>query len=303
MLKRSSRLVRKAPNFTINHEWFMLWRSCVAFSVLLSFLLVTAPLRAEGARQTIRITTGHWPPYLDQSRPGEGFLAQIIREAFANEDIIAEFTFFPWSRALALVKASEYEASAVWSCTPKRRMEYVYSAPILPYEYVFYHRRATRFDWHQLSDLEGMVIGLTQDYSYGQTLSDAIESGQISADVTTSDLANFRRLLLDRIDLFPMDAVVGEAMIEEQLGPEARSRLMFHPRPLRSALYHLLFSKDDPDAGRLKRAFNRGLAQLRESGRYQAIIEQALKAHSSEEAAAILEDKLVNWDQDLEPCA
>lgn len=279
----------------------MVRQICFAVS-LLTILTFPAQTQAAGASQTVRITTGHWPPYLDESRPGEGFLAEIIREAFATEGITAEFSFFPWSRALVLVKSREYQASAVWSCTPQRQMEYVYSAPILPYQYVFYHRRDASFDWRQLSDLEGMVIGLTQDYSYGQTLADALEKDQITVDITTSDLANFRRLLLNRIDLFPMDPVVGEAMINEQMGPEAQERLTFHSRPLRSALYHLLFSQDDPEAGRLKRAFNRGLARLRETGRYQAIIQKALESHSSQDAAAILQDKLVNWDQETTPC-
>jgi len=44
------------------------------------------------------------------------------------------------------------------------------------------------------------------------------------------------------------------------------------------------------------------LAKLRESGRYQEIIEKALKAHSSPAAAEILEDKLVNWDEDPSTC-
>ena len=271
--------------------------------VLFSLLFCSAPLSlgADG-EETIRITTGHWPPYLDEERPGGGFLAQIIREAFANEDITVEFMFFPWSRALALVKTRSYQTSAVWSCTKERRSDFLYSAPILPYQYVFYHRQTMAFDWDSLSDLETMTVGLTQDYSYGQTLGGAIDSGLVNSDVTTSDLANFRKLLLGRIDLFPMDPVVGEAMIAEQLGPEARARLEFHPKALRSALYHLLFSRDDPEAGRLKRSFDRGLAKLRESGRYQEIIEKALRAHSSSAAAEILEEKLVNWDEDPNPC-
>ena len=270
---------------------------------LFSLLFCLSPLsHSADGEETIRITTGHWPPYLDEDRPDGGFLARIIREAFATEDIKAEFTFFPWSRALALVKTRNFQASAVWSCTKERRRDFLYSAPILPYQYVFYHRQKMAFDWDSLSDLEGMAVGLTQDYSYGQTLSAAMNSGLVNADVTTSDLANFRKLLLGRIDLFPMDPVVGEAMIGEQLGPEARARLEFHPKALRSALYHLPFSRDDPEAGRLRRAFDRGLAKLRESGRYQDIIENALKAHSSPAAAAILEDKLVNWDEDPSPC-
>ncbi|WP_372998276.1 substrate-binding periplasmic protein [Marinobacter sp.] len=277
----------------------MKWHRPLLFALILPLVLAG---HSASRAETIRITTGHWPPYLSEKRPDGGFLAQIIREAFALEDMSVEFSFFPWSRALALVRSGKYQASAVWSCTSERKREFLYSAPILPYHYVFYHRKDMTFDWEALSDLRGMDVGLTQDYSYGKTLRGAIDSGHVNADVTTSDLANFRKLLLQRIDLFPMDPVVGEAMIAEQLGPDARAQLTFHPRPLRSALYHLPFSREDPEAGRLKRAFDRGLARLRESGRYQEIIENALKTHSSAAAAAILEEKLVNWDEEPGAC-
>ena len=232
----------------------MKWYRLFLFSMLFSLMPISP---AAANQEIIRVTTGQWPPYLDKESPHGGFLAQIIREAFDSEDIRVEFSFFPWSRALALVKSKKYQASAVWSCTAERKREFLYSAPILPYQYVFYHRQEMPFDWDALPDLSGKTVGLTQDYSYGQTLSDAIDSGLVSSDVTTSDIANFRKLLLERIDLFPMDPVVGEAMIAHHLGPEAGARLEFHPRPLRSALYHLPFSRDDPEAGRLKRTFDR----------------------------------------------
>lgn len=254
------------------------------------------------AAQTIRISTGHWPPYLNEASPDNGFLAEIIRESFANEGIEVEFSFLPWSRALAMVKTEKYQASAVWSCTASRSPDFLYSAQILPYQYVFYHRSEDDFDWDSLAGLGGEKIGLTQDYSYGETLRGAIESGLVRADVTTSDLANFKKLLLGRIDLFPMDPVVGEAMIRNQFASQA-SRLTFHPKPLRNAFYHLLFAKKSPDAPDLKRAFDQGLRTLRESGRYEAIVENALAENSSPIAAKILEEKLVNWESESLPCS
>lgn len=258
--------------------------------------------QALSAAQTVRITTGHWPPYLNEELPDDGFLAQIIRESFKNEGIEVAFSFLPWSRALAMVKTEYYQASAIWSCTESRSLEFLYSAPILPYQYVFYHRAEEDFDWKSLAELKGKNIGLTQDYSYGETLKEAIDSGLVDADVTTSDSANFKKLLIGRIDLFPMDPVVGEAMIRNQLGAQS-VRLTFHPKPLRKAFYHLLFDKDDPEADSLRHAFNRGLKTLRESGRYETIIEEALAENSPPVAAKILEEKLVNWDSESTPCS
>lgn len=254
------------------------------------------------AAQTVRIATGYWPPYLNEDLPENGFVAQIIRESFANEGVEVEFSFFPWSRALAMVKTDRYQASAIWSCTESRSREFLYSAPILPYQYVFYYRADEDFDWKSFADLKGKNIGLTQDYSYGETLSAVIDSGLVDADVTTSDLANFKKLLLGRIDLFPMDPVVGEAMIRNQLAPHAL-RLAFHPRPLREALYHLLFDKEGAAGYDLMETFNRGFKTLRESGRYKAIIEQVLAENSSPVAARLLVKKLVNWNSESSPCS
>lgn len=252
--------------------------------------------------QVIKITTGYWPPYLAEKMPNQGFMAQIIREAFAAENIEVDYTFLPWSRALAMVKSTDYQASAVWSCTKKRSREFLYSDPILPYHYVFYHRKSEAFDWASFSDLEGMNVGLTQDYSYSNTLAAAIESGLVDADTTTSDVANFKKLLIGRIDLFPMDPVVGEAIIKRQFAVHASS-LTFHPKPLRRAFYHLLFEKDSPDANRLKRAFDKGLQTLRKNGRFQQIVEQALAANSSSVAVEVLMQKLINWEATSNPCS
>ena len=248
---------------------------------------------------TIKISTGHWPPYLSEDLPGGGFVSQIIRESFESEGVDVEFAFLPWSRALAMTKSGKYQASAIWSCTESRSRDFLFSSPLLPYQYVFYHRAAEAFDWEALVELKGKKVGLTQDYSYGETLSDVIESGLVDADVTTSDAANFKKLLLGRIDLFPMDPVVGEAMIRNQFTSQAY-QLTFHPKPLRKAFYHVLFNAES--AG-LRQAFNDGLVTLRNNGRYQAIIEKAVAENSTPVTAQILEDKLVNWDATAAPCS
>lgn len=248
---------------------------------------------------TVKISTGHWPPYVSEDLPGGGFVSQIIRESFESEGVDVEFAFLPWSRALAMVKSGKYQASAVWSCTESRSRDFLFSSPLLPYQYVFYHRADEAFDWEALVDLKGKKVGLTQDYSYGETLSGVIESGLVEADITTSDAANFKKLLLKRIDLFPMDPVVGEAMIRNQFASQAY-QLTFHPKPLRSSVYHLLFNAESAD---LRQAFNDGLTTLRNNGRYQAIIEKAVAENSTPVAAQILNDKLVNWDGTVAPCS
>ncbi|WP_150913577.1 substrate-binding periplasmic protein [Marinobacter halotolerans] len=270
------------------------------FPLFAALLLILFSQSSTSAGK-IKISSGHWPPYLSQALPENGFLAQIVSESFRVQGYDVELVFLPWSRSLAMVKAGRYAASAVWSCTEARSREFLYSASILPYQYVFYHRADEDFEWSSFDDLKGKSVGLTQDYSYGTTLSGTIDSGFITADVTTSDLANFKKLLLGRIDLFPMDPVVGEAIIKNQL-PAQSFRLAFHPKPLRQAHYHLLFDKDSTKAPELRRAFNQGLAELRESGRYEAIIANAIAANSQPATAEMLRHKLVDFSGFVSIC-
>ena len=74
-------------------------------------------------------------------------------------------------------------------------------------------------------------------------------------------------LLAGRLDVFPMDKIVAFDILHGRFSREERARLSFHPQPLHRDSLHLLLSKQVPgNEVRLLR-FNRGLRQLRESGR------------------------------------
>lgn len=83
----------------------------------------------------------------------------------------------------------------------------------------------------------------------------------------TSDDQGLRQLLAGRIDLFPVDKVVGFDLLHQHFTAAERARLSFHSKPLRRDSLHLLLSREVPgNAERIER-FNRGLAQLRNSGK------------------------------------
>jgi len=170
-----------------------------------------------------------------------------------------------------LAKTKGYHGTAIWSCTPERQKSFLFSQPILPFRYVFYYRSADSFDWQNIADLKGKTIGLTQDYAYGNALKKAARKGIVKTDMTTSDESNFRKLVVGRIDLFPIDPVVGEYIIKNELPPELGKEITFDPTPLRNAAYYILFNEKNPDSKKLKTLFDAGLAMLKKSGRLEQI--------------------------------
>ena len=240
-------------------------------------LFVSLSSILSASTTTVKLTTGHWPPYFDENSPNGGFVAELIEAAFATQGMGVEFIFLPWSRALLMVNAKRFDGTAIWSCTEDRSDDYYYSNAILPYRYVFYHRKDQPFDWNSSADLAGKVIGVTQDYSYNENIAPLVAEGIVQTDVTTSDHSNFKKLLAGRIDLFPMDPVTGQTLINQWFTPEQASQFTFHPKPLRRGFYHVLFSKQAPDGRILRDRLNDGLQELRQTGEFESIINQGLE--------------------------
>lgn len=81
------------------------------------------------------------------------------------------------------------------------------------------------------------------------------------------DEQGLRQLLAGCIDLFPVDKVVGFDLLYQKFSAAERQRLSFHGKPLRSDSLHLLLSREVAGNAELMQRFNRGLNQLRDSGR------------------------------------
>lgn len=260
-------------------------------------LLVLLLNSLETLGRTVQIGTGFWPPYLDQSAEGGGYLARLIREAFATQDIQVRFVYVPWSRALSMTRSGQFDASAVWSCTPTRQETFLLSRPLYPFRYVLFHLKNDGFSWSSINDWAGLRMGLTQDYAYGPKVATAIAKGLVKPDVTTSDRANFQKLLLGRIDLFPMDPLTGFAMLSETFDASALERITFDPHPVRSAWYHLMFSRNSDKASAFREAFDEGLTRLIENGRYQQLVGAMESAWLSDSIKPVLRPELTGLTQ------
>lgn len=238
---------------------------CLAGLLLLVYSGLTS------AQEPVRLTNGDWAPYL-QPKPPYGIVSQIVEAAFAEAGIPVTWGFFPWSRSYVLARDGRWDGAAAWSCSRERFKEFFFSEPLLPFDYVFFYRRDRDFDWQSIEDLKGLRIGLTQNYVYGDTIRRIKESGIAELDVTTSDEINFRKLLAGRIDLFPMDAVVGEVLLSRLFSADQVARLAIHPKVVHSANLHLLLSRRvTGNRGRMEQ-FNTGLKALRRRGGVKAIV-------------------------------
>lgn len=220
----------------------------------------------------VKIATGEWPPYISSELPGYGPVIRIIERAFALEDLKIEIAFFPWKRTELVVLNNEYNALAVQGWTEERENDYYFSDTIIEGDLVFFHRNNIDFEWKTIEDLRSYNIGGTISYDYGGELMTAYRENWINLEWAKTDLLNLRKVLHNRIDLFPCNLLSAQRLLEQNFSERERSSLTYNGNPIRTTSYFLTFSKTEENLILLQK-LNSGLTRLKESGDYEQIME------------------------------
>lgn len=221
-------------------------------------------------QEAINITTGEFAPWTSEKLKYGGFTSHVISEAFELEGYAVNFTFYPWKRVYEAAKAGDrFQASSWWYASEERAELFHYSEPLLTDSMVFFHLKDKPLpDWETLDDLKALRIGATAGYTYTPEFWEAAKSKRLDVQEVSSDELNFKKLLKGRIETFATSDLVGQRMLREKFGAEVAGKVTFHSKPLLSSPGYLLFSKNLANARELVAIFNRGLAKLRQSGRY-----------------------------------
>jgi len=196
-----------------------------------------------------------------------------VTEAFALEGIRVEYEFLPWARGLLLSQNGVVDGAVEWAGTAEQRQtHFVNGEPLSRQEWVFFYHRERSYSWQRLDDLKDRTIGLTIGYVYNDVFADLRKQQPTMFAEAASDLLNFKKLLSGRIDLFPIERAVGYSLMRKNLSPEEQAQLAEDPKPLAEFTPYLLLSRAVPGNEQRMLLFDRGLQQLKASGRYQVIM-------------------------------
>ncbi|QTL36622.1 substrate-binding periplasmic protein [Pseudoalteromonas viridis] len=211
------------------------------------------------AAETVHITTGQWPPYVDRHRQDQGCTAQLIRDAFALHDIRVRFVFMPWQRAYEEGKKSEFIGSAYWYFNEKRASEYVYTAhPITSEILYFYHLNKTPFKFDSYADLKPYRLLLNKGLTYPETLWQAIKQYDIETSEAIYTTKNLQLLLRQRTDIIILDDQTGKEYTKA-LPETDQTRLVRQPKP---AFINRGFLLINPQSKKYAPLFNEALGKL-----------------------------------------
>ncbi len=221
----------------------------------------------------LSITVGDWPPYFDKDSHGEGIVARLVRDIFAEEGYTVTFHFLPWKRAYYEASLGRHDATAVWMHEADREQDFIYSAAVLKERFVLFHRAGDPIQWQDLSDLSDLRLGGSIGYSYGARFDRAVDNKILDVEWVATPELNFRRLLHGRIDAFPEEINVGYHILRRELERADARKIVHHPRSILENKSFLLFPIANLDSPRLMEAFNQRLQAFKDSGRYDRYFE------------------------------
>ncbi len=234
------------------------------FSVAL-IIFFAVPVHADNK---ITLTTLDWEPYIGQTLENQGYVAEIIREAFKRSGYEVEMKFYPWSRTVHMAKEGQVDGYFPEYFADEVKSYAMFSDPFQGGPIGFFKQKKNKIAYQTISDLKPYIIGVVRNYINTKEFD---EADYLNKDAANDDLTNLKKLIGGRIQLMIADKFVGLYLMEKN-SLEGRDTIEFMTPPLELKDLFLCISKKAPDADKKLAAFNRGLKEIIADGTFGKIL-------------------------------
>ena len=236
--------------------------------LILSALIFMLSYSFVFAKETIVLTTLEWEPYIGQHLPNQGFVYQLVTEAFKREGYNVKIEYYPWARTVKMADDGNVDGYFPEYYADSRKEFVLFSDPFDGGPVGFFKLKSNNIKWLKLEDLKHYTIGVVRDYVNEDSF-DAAD--YLKKDEANDDETNFRKLIGKRLDLIVADRYVGEYILKTKM-PASLNDVEFVSPPLIEHKLYVCISKKTRNAQEKISAFNRGLESMKKDGTYQKIL-------------------------------
>lgn len=213
--------------------------------------------------KTIRLTSLEWPPYAGAALESEGASSLVVRQALKAMGYDLQVEFFPWSRAIKLVKTDDrYHGYFPEYLTAATGRNFNCVGSIGEGPLALAQRKVRPVSWRSLDDLSAYRIGVVRDFVNTDEFDARVASKQIMVDVAPTDMNNLLKLELGRLDLAVVDGNVFNYMLHSS--PRLRrvgASLELNPKILESKKLYVCF-KNGPQGKKWAQVLREGLSRI-----------------------------------------
>lgn len=234
-----------------------------AFAALL--LLFAQGAIAEDRKVDLAAT--EWPPFYGADIPGNGFMTEIIVEAFSRGGYAAEISFLPWKRAFESTRDGKHDGLFTMWYRAERDEFFLFSDPLPANELVLFVKKGDGTTFDGYASLKGKIIGVVRGYAPPP----GFEQAGLRVSEARDDEENLRKLLKGRVDMVLTDRIVAQHILNTTFTEEADSLNWLEP-PVHVDIQHLVVSKLADNSDVLMVDFNNSLAEMTADGTLDAIL-------------------------------
>ena len=220
--------------------------------------------------RTVTMCTLNWAPYYGEELPRNGFFTAIVRAAFERGGHSAETEFMPWARAMLEVEQGDRDVLLGAYYNEERARTYISSDTIYTDEVgIVAHENLGLTEFDSLRDLSDYTIGYGRGYSVNEEFDNA---EYLDKEPEESQVLNLRKLFAGRIDLIAGSFASIQYVAREE-GHDVDELVFLNPT-LKENTLHIMISRAVEDGDELMADFHEGLAEIREEGTYDRILEE-----------------------------
>jgi len=227
------------------------------------------------AGESITLNTLDWEPYIGEKLKNQGYVAEVVKEAFKRGGYDLKIRFRPWKRAVM-----ESQRGAVDGYFPEYYSEEItthaiFSEPFPGGPVGFFAIKGSTVNYDgNIETLKPYTIGVVRGYVNSEKFDAATF---LQKEEVVDDITNIKKLIMERIALCVTDKFVGYYLYE-QLDKDLKSKnqIVFLDPPLDHKDLFVCISKatkKNPES--IKNAFNKGLISMKADGS----LEKILKSH------------------------
>jgi len=209
-------------------------------------------------------------PYIGQQLLNQGLSIEIVNTIFQRADIKPSIVFETWPRAFEGGVIGIYDViGSIWK-TKEREKDLIFSQPYLFHELKFIKRKTdSDIQFKQLSDLNGLIIGVLKDYIYRD---DFNQSRKILKLPQNHLIQNLIFLNENKVDITLGD--IRKINYEIDTYMRSNDNLQILPQTLATKSVHIAVSRSNPKHTEIINAFNLALQSIKEDGTYDAILKK-----------------------------
>ena len=246
---------------------------------LLFMVLFCLSLFVQGiyADQTVTLASLEWEPYIGPNMKNNGYVYEIVTEAFKLSGISVDIRFLPWARAVNTAKTGKRDGLFPEYYDESRLTDFVFSDSFPGGPVGLYKQKTKKVSYsvdpiqNQNKALKGLKdyrFGVVRGYINTKEFDDAT---YLKKEEVNNDETNLKKLFKGRIDFIFIDKFVASHIIKTKY-PNYIEKLEFMEPPLEVKPLYIAFSKKAKDYDVKLKAFNNGLKKLKEKGLIKKIM-------------------------------